>query len=60
LKKFKERKSTCRRPAVRGENDIKVDLREIGLEDVDGNYLSRDRVRDKAVLNTVMKSLGTA
>jgi hypothetical protein len=49
-----------RRPAVRGENDVNMDLREIRCKDVDGNNLAHDRVKNKAVLNTVMKSLGGA
>jgi hypothetical protein len=46
------------RPLVRSrrrwEDNIKIDLREIGLEGVDWTYLARDRDRWWAVVNTVL------
>jgi hypothetical protein len=42
------------RPRRRWEDNIKMDLREIGFEDVDCIYLAQDRDRWRAVVNTVM------
>jgi hypothetical protein len=42
------------RPRRRWEDNIKMDLREIGFGDVDWNYLAQDRNRWRAFVNTVM------
>jgi hypothetical protein len=42
------------RPGSRWEDNIKMDLREIGFEDVDWIHWAQDRDRWRAVLNTVM------
>jgi hypothetical protein len=42
------------RPRRRWEDDIKMDLREIGFGDVDWIHLAQDRDRLRAVVNTVM------
>jgi hypothetical protein len=42
------------RPRRRWENNIKMDLREIGFGDVDWVYLAQDRDRWRALVNTVM------
>jgi hypothetical protein len=42
------------RPRHRWEENIKMDLREIELGDVDWSHLAQDRDRWQAVVNTVM------
>jgi hypothetical protein len=42
------------RPRRRWEDDIKIDLREIGFGDVDWIHLAQDRDRWRALVNTVM------
>jgi ribosome biogenesis protein Nip4 len=42
------------RPRHRWEDNIKMDLREIGFEDVDWIHLAQDRDRWWAVVNAVM------
>jgi hypothetical protein len=42
------------RPRRRWEDNIKIDLREIGFRDVDWIYLAWDRDTWRAVVNTVM------
>jgi hypothetical protein len=42
------------RPRRRWENNIKMDLKEIGFGDVDWIHLAQDRERWRAVVNTVM------
>jgi hypothetical protein len=42
------------RPRRRWEDNIKMDLGEIGFEDVDWIYLAQDRDRWRALVNTVM------
>jgi hypothetical protein len=42
------------RPRRRWENNIKMDLREIGFGDVDWIHLAQDRNRWRALVNTVM------
>jgi hypothetical protein len=42
------------RPRLRWEDNIKMDLREIGFGDVDWIHLSQDRDRWRALVNTVM------
>jgi hypothetical protein len=43
-----------RRPRRRWEDNIKMDLREIGFGDVDWIHLAQDRDRFRALVNTVM------
>jgi hypothetical protein len=42
------------RPTRRGEDNIKIDLREIGCEGVGWVHLGKDRDQWRAVLNRVM------
>jgi hypothetical protein len=42
------------RPRLRWEDNIKMDLREIGFGDVDCIHLAQDRDRWRAVVNTAM------
>jgi hypothetical protein len=42
------------RPRRRWEDNIKMDLREIGFRDVDWIHWARDRDRWRALVNTVM------
>jgi hypothetical protein len=42
------------RPRCRWEDNIKMDLRELGFGDVDWIHLSQDRDRWRALVNTVM------
>jgi hypothetical protein len=42
------------RPRSRWEDNIKMDLREIGFGDVDWIHLAQDRDRCRALVNTVM------
>jgi hypothetical protein len=42
------------RPRRRWEDNIKMDLREIGFEDVNWIHLAQDRDRWRALVNTVM------
>jgi hypothetical protein len=42
------------RPGRRSEDNIKMDLREIGFGDVDWIHLAQDRDRWRAPVNTVM------
>jgi hypothetical protein len=42
------------RPRHRWEDNIKMDLREIGFGDVDWNHLAQDRDRGRTLVNTVM------
>jgi hypothetical protein len=44
------------RPRRRWENNIKMDLREIGINGANWIRLARDRVQRRAFVNTVMKS----
>jgi hypothetical protein len=41
------------RPKCKWEDNIKVDLKEIAVEDVYSIYLAQDRDRDLAFVNTV-------
>jgi ribosome biogenesis protein Nip4 len=43
-----------RKPRRRWEDNIKMDLREIGFGDVDWIHLAQDRDRWRALMNTVM------
>jgi hypothetical protein len=49
-----ERRRPLGRPRRRWENNIKMDLREIGFRDVDWIHLDQDRERWRALVNTVM------
>jgi hypothetical protein len=49
-----EGKRPLGRTRCRWEDNIKTDLREIGLEDMDWIHLVEDRDRWKALVNTVM------
>jgi hypothetical protein len=49
-----EGKRPLRRPRCRWEDNIKMDLREIGWEGVDWIHLAEDRDHCLAVVNTVM------
>jgi hypothetical protein len=42
------------RPRRRWEDNIKMDFREIVFEDVEWIHLAQDRVRFRALVNTVM------
>ena len=42
------------RPRLRWEDNIKMDLQEVGCEDVDWIELSQDRDRWRALVNAVM------
>jgi hypothetical protein len=54
--KFEEKRS-LRRYRHRLEDNIRMDLREIGLEFVDWMHLAQDRDQWRAVLNIVMSLL---
>jgi hypothetical protein len=49
-----EGKRTLRRTRRRWEDNIKMDLRETGMKDVDWIHLAQNRVRWWALVNTVM------
>jgi hypothetical protein len=49
-----EGKRLFERPRSRWEDRIKMDLREIGWEDVEWIQLARDRDQGRAVVNAVM------
>jgi hypothetical protein len=49
-----ERRRPLGRPRCRWENNIKMDLREIGFGDVDWIHWAQDRDRGRALVNTVM------
>jgi hypothetical protein len=42
------------RPSCRWEDNIKMDLQEVGCGDVDWIDLAQDRVRLRAIVNAVM------
>jgi hypothetical protein len=50
----KEGRRPLGRPRRRWEDNIKMDLREIGFEDVDWIHWAQDRDRWRALVNTVM------
>jgi hypothetical protein len=50
-----EGKSPLGRPRRRWEDGIRMDLREIGLGDVDWIQLAQDRDRWQAVMSALMK-----
>jgi hypothetical protein len=49
-----EGKRSLRRPRLRWEDNIKMDLGEIGLEGVDWIHVAHDRDHFQALLNMVM------
>jgi hypothetical protein len=49
-----KRRRPLGRPRRRSEDNIKMDLREIGFRDVDWIHWAQDRDRWRAVVNTVM------
>jgi ribosome biogenesis protein Nip4 len=49
-----ERRRPLGRPRRRWEDNIKMDLREIGFGDVDWIHCVQDRDRWRALVNTVM------
>jgi hypothetical protein len=49
-----ERRRPLGRPRRRWEDNIKMDLKEIGFGDVDWIHLAQDRDRWRALVNTVM------
>jgi hypothetical protein len=49
-----EGKRLLRRPRRRWENNIKMDLREIGIDGANWTQLAQDRVQWRAFVNTVM------
>jgi hypothetical protein len=53
------RKGTLGRPRRTWEDITKVNIKEIGFEDVDCIYLTQDRVQWRALLNTTMNLRGS-
>jgi hypothetical protein len=49
-----EGKRTLGRPRCRWENNIKLDLKEIGIDVANWTQLAQDRVQWRAFVNTVM------
>jgi hypothetical protein len=49
-----EGKSSLVRPRRRWEDNIKIDLREIGIDGANWIWLAQDRVHWRAYVNTVM------
>jgi hypothetical protein len=49
-----ERKRPLGRPRLRWENNIKMDLREVGIDGVNWIQLAQDRVQCRACVYTVM------
>jgi hypothetical protein len=50
-------KVTSGRPRRRWNDDIKMNLKEIGFEDVDWIHLAQDTVQWRAFVNTIMRLL---
>jgi hypothetical protein len=50
----REEKRPLGRPRRRWEDNIKMDLREIGIDATNWIQLARDRVQWRALVNTVM------
>jgi hypothetical protein len=50
-----EGKSLMRRPRCRWEDNIEVDLQEVGYEGMDWIELAQDRESWRALVNAVMK-----
>jgi hypothetical protein len=49
-----KRKRPLGRPSCRWEDNIRMDLREIGWEDVDWMHVVQDRDQWRTLVNTVM------
>jgi hypothetical protein len=49
-----EVKRPLRRPGLRWEDDIKTNLREVGIDGANWIQLAQDRVQWRACVNTVM------
>jgi hypothetical protein len=49
-----EGKRPLGRPRCRWEDNIKIDLREVGMDGANWTQVARDRVQWRAFLNTVM------
>jgi hypothetical protein len=49
-----KRKRSLRRPRCRWEDNIRIDLREIGWEGLDWIHLSQNRDQWRALMNKVM------
>jgi hypothetical protein len=49
-----ESKRPLRRPRHRWENNVKMDLREIGIDGANWIHLTQDRVQWRAFVNAVM------
>jgi hypothetical protein len=50
-----EGKRRLRRSGYEWENDIQMDINEIGCKDVDLTHLSQDLIKWQALVNTIMK-----
>jgi hypothetical protein len=50
----RERKRLLGKPSLRWKDDIRMDIREIGWEDVDWMHLAHDWDQWRAVVNTTM------
>jgi hypothetical protein len=50
-----ERKGPLVRPRHRWESNIRMDLREIGLEGVDWIHMAQDTAQWRALVNAIMK-----
>ena len=50
-----ERKRTLRRPSRRWEDNIRMDLQEVGCGGMDWIELTQERDRWRALMNTIMK-----
>jgi len=49
-----EEKSPLRRPRRRWEDNIKIDLQEVGFRGMDWIEMDQDRIRRRALVNAVM------
>jgi hypothetical protein len=49
-----EEKGPISRPRRRWDNNIKMDVKEIGLESLDWIHMAQDRDRRQAAVNTIM------
>jgi hypothetical protein len=51
---WESRREETRRPRYIWEDHIKMDLREIGIDEANWIQLAQDRVQRRSVVNTVM------